>query len=442
MGLPVVAIIGRPNVGKSSLLNALAGEMISIVEPTAGVTRDRVSTFIRRDDRYFELIDTGGYGVVDSDRLSDHIEGQILQAIASADLVMFVVDVREGITPLDTKIAELLRKHDLNVLGVANKADSAKMFPSAGEFARLGFGEFLCVSAQNNLNKLVLLDRLFERLAPLLESGAPPEPVMKIAIVGKRNAGKSSIVNAIAGSERVIVSEVPGTTRDAVDVRIEKDGKTLVVIDTAGVRKKGKMANDIEFYSSVRATRSIKRADVVWFLVDATEPISQPDKVLARLIAEEYRTCILVVNKWDLAKDVAATGDYGEYLTKMLPGLKYAPISFTTATTGKNVQSTLDLSAELFKQSTTQIGTGRLNKAFEIIRGERSGSRRSSGKSPKVYYVTQVAVNPVTFMMFVNNPGLFDEAHRRFIAGRLRDLLPIPEVPIRLLARPKESRRE
>jgi GTP-binding protein len=429
-------------VGKSSLLNAVAGEMISIVDPTAGVTRDRVSTFVGRDDKFFELIDTGGYGIVDSDRLSDHIEGQILQAIATADLVMFVVDIREGITPLDSKIAELLRKHDLNVLGVANKADSGKMFPAAGEFTRLGFGEFLCVSAQNNLNKAVLLDTLFQRLEPLLEAGAPPEPVMKIAIVGKRNAGKSSIVNAIAGSERVIVSEVPGTTRDAVDVRIEKDGQTLVVIDTAGVRKKGKMANDIEFYSSVRATKSIKRADVVWFLIDATEPVSQPDKVLARLISEEYKTCIIVVNKWDLAKDVAATGDYEEYLTKVLPGLKYAPISFTTAITGKNVQSTLDLSAELFKQATTQIGTGRVNRAFEIIRSERTGARRMAAKWPKIYYVTQVATNPVTFMMFVNDPGLIDDNYRRFIAGRLRELLPIPEVPIRLLARPRESRRE
>ncbi len=442
MGLPVVAIIGRPNVGKSSLLNALAGEMISIVDPTAGVTRDRVSTFIGRDDKFFELIDTGGYGVVDSDQLSDHIEGQILQAIASADLVLFVVDIREGITPLDTRIAELLRKHKLDVLGVANKADSGRMFSAAGEFIKLGFGEFLCVSAQNNLNKLVLLDTLFERLGSLIEAGAPPVPVMKIAIVGKRNAGKSSIVNAIAGDERVIVSEIPGTTRDAVDVRIEKDGQTLIIIDTAGVRKKGKMANDIEFYSSVRATRSVKRADIVWFLIDATEPVSQPDKALAHLIAQEYKTCIIVVNKWDLARDVAATGDYEEYLTKVLPGLKYAPISFTTATTGKNVQSTLDLSAELFKQTTMQIGTGRLNKAFEIIKTERSGARRSSAKTPKVYYVTQVAVNPVTFMMFVNDPGQFDEAHRRFIAGRLRDLLPIPEVPIRLLARPKGSRRE
>ncbi|MEN6333309.1 MAG: ribosome biogenesis GTPase Der [Phycisphaerales bacterium] len=440
MGLPVVTIIGRPNVGKSSLLNALAGEMISIVDPTAGVTRDRVSTFIGRDSKFFELIDTGGYGIVDSDQLSDHIEGQILQAIVSADLVLFVVDIREGITPLDTKIAELLRKHDLNVQGVANKADSGRMFSAAGEFVRLGFGEFLCVSAQNNINKTVLLDRLFERLEPLLVPGAPPEPIMKIAIVGKRNAGKSSIVNAIAGSERVIVSEVPGTTRDAIDVRIEKDGKTLVVIDTAGVRKKGKMANDIEFYSSVRATKSIKRADVVWFLIDATEPVSQPDKVLSRLISEEYKTCIIVVNKWDLAKDSAATGDYEDYLTKMLPSLKYAPLSFTTATTGKNVQSTLDLSAELFKQATTQIGTGRLNRAFEIIRSERTGVRRSSAKLPRIYYVTQVATNPVTFMMFVNDPGLFDDNYRRFVAGRLRDLLPIPEVPIRILARPKTER--
>jgi GTP-binding protein len=430
-------------VGKSSLLNAVAGEMISIVDPTAGVTRDRVSTFVSRDDKFFELIDTGGYGIVDSDQLSDHIEGQILQAIATADLVLFVVDIREGITPLDTKIAELLRKQDLDVLGVANKADNGRMFAAAGEFIRLGFGEFLPVSAQNNVNKMVLLDTLFDRLKPLLVAGAPPEPVMKIAIVGKRNAGKSSIVNAIAGSERVIVSEIPGTTRDAVDVRIEKDGKTLVVIDTAGVRKKGKMANDIEFYSSVRATKSIKRADVVWFLIDATEPVSQPDKVLARLITEEYKTCIIVVNKWDLAKDVANTGDYEEYLTKMLPGLKYAPISFTTATTGKNVQSTMDLSAELFKQATQQIGTGRVNRAFEIIKTGRTGARRTAAKWPKIYYVTQVAVNPITFMMFVNDPGLFDDNYRRFVAGRLRELLPIPEVPIRLLARPRgESRHE
>jgi len=442
MGLPVVTIIGRPNVGKSSLLNALAGEMISIVEPTAGVTRDRVSTFIGRDDRYFELIDTGGYGIVDADQLSDHIKRQIMQAIALANLVLFVVDIRDGLTPLDQRIAEMLRKHNLDVIGVANKADTARMFPAAGEFIRFGFGEFICVSAQNNLNKAELLDEIFKRLKDVEEMGAPPEPAMKIAIVGKRNAGKSSLVNAIAGSERVIVSEVPGTTRDAIDVRIEKDGKTLIVIDTAGMRKRGKMASSIEFYGYVRSIRSVSRADVVWLLIDATVPVSEVDKKLAHLIAEEHKACILVVNKWDLAKSRAATGDYGEYLTKILPMLRYAPIAFTTATQGKNVQSVLDLSAELFKQATTWITTGRLNKAFEAIRNERATPQKRGTRWPRIYYVTQIAVNPVTFLMFVNDPGLFDENYRRFVTGRLRDLLPVAEVPIRLLARLKTSRDE
>jgi len=439
MGLPTVAIVGRPNVGKSSLLNALAGEMISIVEPTAGVTRDRVSTFVSRDDRFFELIDTGGYGIVDSDELSGHIEQQIFQAITAASVVIFMVDIRDGLTPLDKKITQLLRKHDLDVIGVANKADSAKLFPAAGEFTRLGFGEFLCISAQNNLNKTVLLDAIFEKLAEHESMGAPPEPVMKIAMVGKRNAGKSSIVNAIAGTDRVIVSEIPGTTRDAVDVRIEKDGKTIIVIDTAGVRKKAKMSDNIEFYSYVRATRSIQRADVVWLLIDATLSLSQVDKRLARLIAEENKSCIIVVNKWDLAKDTAATGDYEEYLTKMLPALKYAPIAFTTATEGKNVQGVLDLSAELFKQANTRIGTGRLNKAFEIIRDERTGAKRTGTAWPRVYYATQIATNPVTILMFVNNPKLFDENYRRYIASRLQALLRVGEVPVRLCARSHRS---
>ncbi len=435
MAVLTVAIIGRPNVGKSSLLNALAGKMISIVEPTAGVTRDRISTIIEKNDRYFELIDTGGYGIVDADQLSEHIEQQIRKAIDSADIVLFMVDIRDGLVPLDQQIARLLRKHNLDVIGVANKADSAKMFPAAAEFARLGFGEFLCISATNNLNKSVLLDKILDRIGTI-EPTRPAEPTMKIAIIGKRNAGKSTLVNAMVGSDRVIVSETPGTTRDAVDVRFEKDGKTIIVIDTAGVRKKSKIADSIEFYSYVRATRSVRRADIVLFLIEATLPISQVDKKLARFIAEEYKSCIIVINKWDLAKDTAVTGDYEQYLTKQLPGLRYAPIAFTTATKSKNVQSLLDLSAELFKQTTTKIPTPKLNKAFEIIKGERVGAtKRSSGGWPKIYYATQIAVNPVTILMFVNKPQLFEETYRRFIIGRLQSLLGIAEVPIRLLAR-------
>ncbi len=435
MALPKVAIIGRPNVGKSSLLNALAGAMISIVEPTAGVTRDRVSTFIGREERYFELIDTGGYGIVDSDQLSEHIEQQIFQAIESAQLVLFMVDIRDGLVPLDKKIAQLLRKNNLDVIGVANKADTARMFPAAGEFSKLGFGEFLCVSVKNNLNKAVLLDKIFDKIATL-EPGRPAIPDMKVAIVGKRNAGKSTIVNAMAGSERVIVSETPGTTRDAVDVRFEKDGKTIIVIDTAGVRKKSKMADSIEFYSYVRAERSIRRADIVLFIIDATVPVSQVDKKLAKLIAEENKSCIIIINKWDLAKDSAATEDYQEYLTKVLPGLKYAPIAFTTATEAKNIQSVLDLTTEIFKQTTTWIPTVKLNKAFEIIKQEKIGTSKGKKKGwPKIYYATQIAINPITLLMFVNRPELFEENYRRFIVNRLRTMLPVEEVPIRLLAR-------
>jgi len=434
MALAKVAIIGRPNVGKSSLLNALAGARISIVEPTAGVTRDRVSTIIAREERYFELVDTGGYGIVDRDDLGGHIEGQIRQAIESANLVVFMVDIRDGLVPLDEQIGRLLRENELDIIGVANKADTAKMFPAAAEFSKLGFGEFLCVSVKNNLNKAVLLDRIFEELEGL-ESAKPAEPVMKIAIVGKRNTGKSTLVNAMVGSERVIVSETPGTTRDAIDVRFEKDGKTIVVIDTAGIRKKGKIADSIEFYSYVRVTRSIRRADVVLLLIDATMPVSQVDKKVARFIAEEGKSCILVVNKWDLAKETAVTGDYEGYFTKLLPGLRYAPIAFTTATEAKNVQSVLDLAAVLFKQSTRWIPTAKLNKAFEIIKeGKTSGAKGKTGW-PKIYYATQIAVNPVTLLMFVNRPELFEENYRRFIIGRLRELLPIDEVPIRLLAR-------
>jgi len=439
MALPVVAIIGRPNVGKSSLFNALAGEMISIVEPTAGVTRDRVSTTIERNDRYFELIDTGGYGIVDSDQLKEHIENQIKQAISSANLVIFVVDIRDGLMPLDGQIARLLRKNNLDVVLVANKADEAKMFPTAAEFSRLGFGNALCVSATNNLNKRLLVDRITEFLKDRAFE-KPQDVEMKLAIVGKRNAGKSTLTNAIAGQQRVIVSEIPGTTRDSIDVRFEKDGKTFVVIDTAGVQKKSSaFKNSIDFYSFTRVTNSVRRADVVLLLIDAAEPVSQVDKKLTAFIAQEYKACIIVVNKWDLAKDKASSDDYADYLGKTLPQLSYAPIAFTTATESKNIQSVLDLARELYKQAKTKVSTPKLNKAIEQIYSQRPGGKRKTAVFPKIYYATQVATKPVTLLLFVNKVELFDENYKRFLIGRLRDVLSFAEVPIRLLIRPRRK---
>lgn len=437
MALPVAAIIGRPNVGKSCLLNSIAGQMISIVDPTAGVTRDRVSAVISHQDTYFELVDTGGYGIVDSDALEEHVEGQIFRAIYSADLVLFVVDAREGIVPLDTTIAGLLRKQDLKVILVANKAESPRQMAQAGEFVKLGFGEPLCVSALQHINRATLLDRIVQEFNHLPKE-KPKEATMKLALMGKRNAGKSTFLNAVVGEERVIVSEVPGTTRDAVDVRFEKDGRTFVIIDTAGLRKRKSMKQDIEYYGYTRSLRSIKRADVICLLIDATTPVSQVDKQLAHMIVEDFKPCIIVVNKWDLAKDAAAPEDYAEYLTKVLPGLKHAPIAFTTATEGRNVQSVLDLATELFKQASKKIPTGRLNKAVKLLTEERAGGRRKGGV-PKIYYATQVSIRPVSLLLFVNRVELFDASYRRYLVNRFSEMLGLEEAPLRLLLRPKDA---
>ena len=437
MALPVVTIVGRPNVGKSSLLNVISGKMISIVEPTAGVTRDRVSTIVEANERFFELIDTGGYGIVDIEDLTGHVNNQIHQAIQSSDLVLFVVDIRDGVMPLDVEIARKLRKADLNVIFVANKADTAKIASSAGEFTRLGFGHPICVSAANIVNKGVLVEKIIDAIDHL-PNETPKKETMKIAIVGKRNAGKSTFINSIVGEERVIASNVAGTTRDAV--RFERDGQHFLIIDTAGVRKKRKMADNIEFYGYSRAMRSIKRADVVLFMMDATSKISQADKKLANAVFDEYKACVLIVNKWDLAKEYADTEAYAEYITKMLPGLRNAPIAFTTATDGRNTQSVLDLATEIYKQATTQLPTARLNKAVELINSRKiSGTKHKTG-FPKIFYATQVATLPVSLLLFVNHPQLFDENFMRFAKNQLGELLEIEEVPIRLMLRARRGK--
>jgi len=434
MAIPVVTIVGRPNVGKSSLLNALAGERISIVEPTAGVTRDRVGTVVQCGGRYIELVDTGGYGIVDSDQLSEHVEAQIQQALDRADVVLFVVDVRDGLTPLDAQIGRLLRRQSLDVVLVANKADTPKLAAQAGEFARLGFGEALCVSATNFVNQAVLRERIAEAVEHLPAETFEPER-MRIAVVGKRNAGKSTFINALAGEPRVIASEVPGTTRDAVDVRIEYGGQSLVVIDTAGMRKKSRVADSIEFYSHTRVMRSIHRADVVVFMIDASLEISQVDKKLAHEIVEEHKACVLVVNKWDLVEAQADAEDYRAYLDDALPGLRHAPLVMTEAMAGRNVQAVLDVAIELYEQASRRIPTARINKAVEAIREERVNVARKRGGLARVYYATQIGVRPISLLLFVNDPGRFDAGFQRFAVNRLRQLLELEEVPIRLLLR-------
>jgi GTP-binding protein len=463
MKLPVVAIVGRPNVGKSSLLNALVGRRVSIVQDMPGVTRDRVSIplFVRppgKDEKgkYVELVDTGGYGFDDAQGLTEHIKHQIELAMARADLVLFVLDCQAGLTGGDEQIAQLLRRQGIKTVILANKADAAKADASLGDFARLGFGTPVGVSATTGRN-LEAIDRIIAENVDL--SAAPetiPEPEMLVAIVGKRNAGKSTLVNAVAElfdgeKDRVIVSEVPGTTRDSVDVRFEKDGKALVVIDTAGVRKKRHMVtDDIEFFSFHRAQRSIRRADVVLMLVDATEAVSEPDKKLAQYIAEQYKPVILVLNKWDLARDLrkqqlkesqglddaALMEEYRTYFDEELRFVDFAPIAFITAKDAKNVSSLIDLTRHLHKQANERLTTGRLNAAIEAIVQEKPPSS-PGGRRPKIYYATQVGVAPPTIVLFVNNPDYIDEQYQRFVTNRFRELLPYAEVPIKLEVRGK-----
>ncbi len=438
MPLPMVAIVGRPNVGKSSLLNMLAGRRISIVDPTAGVTRDRVQTVCEHDGYYFDLVDTGGYGIVDRDDLGEQVEQQIRYAVEQADLILFVVDAREGLTALDQAVTEWLRKAGRPVCLLANKADASNTPLDLGDFHQLGFGEPLLVSAMHRRGEDELKERIVAFLRPIADPQQPGEPVMKLAIVGRRNVGKSTLINALAGQERVIVSEVAGTTRDAIDVRFERDGHTYVAIDTAGVRKKSKFSDDIEFYSFHRAELSIRRADIVLFLMDATAEVGTVDKRLGGYIAEQHKPCVLVVNKWDLARDRATTEQYGEYLLKTLPGLDFAPVAFMTARDGKNVQSVIDLAASLFKQARTRVTTAQLNAVFENIGDNLPRPKHGAGQV-KIFYATQISTEPPTIVVFVNDPSRVSPAYERFIENRLREQLPFPEVPIRLMFRGRRS---
>jgi GTP-binding protein len=271
-----------------------------------------------------------------------------------------------------------------------------------------------------------------------LPAEAPSQPVMKLAIVGKRNSGKSTFINSLAGEQRVIVSEVPGTTRDSVDVRVELGGRTFMLIDTAGVRKRKKLASDIEFYSLHRAMRSIRRADVVALLIDASVPVSQVDKDLAGQIAEQYKPVVLVVNKWDLAAGRAAGEDYQEYFDKVFPELSFAPISLTSAITGQNVRQTIRLAEQLFKQAQTRVPTHALNEAIQEALQTRAPGHKGGAKSPKLYYASQVDTCPPTIVCFVNDVRAFDQTYQRFLVAQLRQRLPFAEVPLRLFFRPRQ----
>jgi GTPase len=435
--LPVVAIVGRPNVGKSSLFNWLAGRRIAIVDPTAGVTRDRIATLVPIDARYVELMDTGGIGVADVDNLTEDIERQIATALDQAHVILFVVDGRAGMMGLDEEVARRLRHMDKPIVCVANKCDTASLDPQAAEFYKLGFGKVVCVSAQQNRNRDELERLIRERLPAAEELEAAPKDVaLKLAIVGRRNTGKSTFINSLAQSERVIVSEVPGTTRDSIDVRFERDGLTFLAIDTAGVRKKKSLQNDIEFYSLARAERSIRRADVVLLFLDAAQRISKVDKQLAEYILEQHKPAIFVVNKWDLMTPTP-TSKMGNYIHKTFPSLDFVPIAFVTAKSGRNVHAVLNLAQHLHKQAGSRVSTGDLNRVLRQAL-EASPPPLRQNRRPKVYYATQAGTHPPTIVLFTNGPELFDNTYQRYLLKTIRDQLHFNDVPIRLHLRRRQ----
>ena len=442
-----IAIVGRPNVGKSTLLNRMCNSLVSIVEPTAGVTRDRIAVPARIDleqgQRWFEVIDTGGIGIVDRDDLGAEVEAQVLAAVASADLVLFVVDVRDGLTPLDREVAKRLRGTSAPVLLVANKCEGQRAQWGVDEFRRMGFSEGpFAISAQNGEGLSPLYERIGELLPAIAEDEEHERPVeahMKLAVVGCRNAGKSTLINALAGEARMIVSEIPGTTRDAVDVRFERDGVTFIAIDTAGVRKKNKMADSIEFFSDSRSHRTIRRADVVLHLFDISQELSQLDKKLARYVVDHHKPVILCGNKWDLVAELERQ-DFIDYIRAELPGLSFAPIRFLSAKTGHGVEGVLRLADKLYEKSHATIGTGELNRILKRATEERSPS--SKGANVRIYYATQTGNAPPTFTLFVNDKHLLGKSYLRFLTNRLREELDFGEIPLHLELRDKKEGQE
>src|SRR5437773_5072752 len=471
--LPNVAIVGRPNVGKSALFNRLVGRKIAIVHDEPGITRDRLSATCTRGERPFTLWDTGGIFGAGESELTQQVQHAAENALRESDLLLFVVDGKEGLSPVDAELARMLRRSQKLVVLVINKIDAENHDPLAAEFDSLGFDKIISVSAEHDRGTSELLDAIEQQLPSpanirrrLAEGGSEVEYPIAIAIVGRPNVGKSSLINSIVRGERAIVSELPGTTRDAIDIVYERDGRQFVFIDTAGIRRRGKVSSSAEVFSVMRAERSIRRADVCILVIDLTMGVTAQDKRIAGLIQKARKAAIIILNKWDLVKPRRREKQSGKELIEETRSriffLKYAPVLITSASTGENVDRLFALIQKVQRAARKRIGTGVLNRlvrqAFEanpppLVKGRRlklfyATQPRNGGLQSAEGSLEQASASdkprgdlaPPEFVLFVNDPRLMTEAYRRYLEARIRDGESYPGLPIMLTVRPRAQK--
>lgn len=436
MSKPIVAVVGRPNVGKSTLFNQLAGRRISIVEDTPGVTRDRVYADTEWLNNKFTMIDTGGLEPGSQDELLKQIRFQAEIAIETADVILFITDGKEGITSTDRDVAEMLRKSKKPLVLAVNKIDTLEEEANLYEFYNLAIGEPVSISASHKRGIGDLLDRIVEHFKPE-DMEYEDEDVIKIAVVGKPNAGKSSLVNKILGEERVIVTDIPGTTRDAVDTPVEIDGQKYIIIDTAGIRRKSRIDDSLERYSVLRALSAIRRCDIALIVIDSVHEVTEQDTKIAGLVHEEGKGSIIVMNKWDMIeKSTNTMNKYRQRLMNDLSYMTYAPSVFISAKTGQRVDRILKLVNFVYSQYTFRISTGVLNDCLaDAIAVNEPPSDK--GRRLKILYATQVSVKPPTFVLFVNDPKLMHYSYKRYLENYFRKTFGLEGTPLHIIVREK-----
>ena len=440
MGKPIVAIVGRPNVGKSTLFNIFANSRISIVEDTPGVTRDRLYADTEWLDNEFMMVDTGGIEIMNTDKIAVSIRQQAQIAIAEADVLLFVCDARAGITHEDAEVAKMLRQSKKPIVLAINKADSPKQEMEIFEFYNLGIGEPIPVSAANHLGLGDLLDAVVEKFPETSAYGEDGnEDEIKVALIGRPNVGKSSIFNTLVGEERSIVSDVAGTTRDAIDTPVIREGQKFLFIDTAGMRRKARIDEPIEKYSIIRSLRAVDRSDVVLMVIDAIDGVTEQDKKIAGYAHEAGKGIVLVVNKWDLYdKDNTSTLRYTENLRRELVFMQYAPVVFVSAMTKQRIHRLPEVIHYVAEQNAMRISTSVLNQVVEDAIAINPPPTEK-GQRLKILYATQVKIKPPTFVIFVNEPEIMHFSYQRYLENKLREAFGFEGTPLQMIIRGKNE---